>query len=120
MYALACLTLLITYGIQRVYKSIVVFQNLFFSLVTADKSCLPMDDMKDSKKNFYLRYRWSILILILVLISGAILTTIFVIQTKRNSQPLVINTLNTLIISENHNVSDEEYVLIEFDECSFL
>jgi hypothetical protein len=79
-----------------------------------------MDDMKDSKKNFYLRYRWSILILILVLISGAILTTIFVIQTKRNSQPLVINTLNTLIISENHNVSDEEYVLIEFDECSFL
>jgi hypothetical protein len=76
-----------------------------------------MDDNKSSKQNSCSRYRWSILIVTLFIILAVILTTIFVIQTKRNSQPSMVNTS---IINEKHNVSYEEYALKKFDECFIL
>jgi len=79
-----------------------------------------MDDNKSSKQNSCSRYRWSILIVTLFIILAVILTTIFVIQTKHNSQPSMINTSNTSIINEKHNVSYEEYALKKFDECFIL
>jgi uncharacterized membrane protein len=79
-----------------------------------------MNDSKMFKKSFCSRHRWLILILILFLITVVILTTILVIQVKRNSQPLIINTSNIFIISEKHNVSYEKYALEKSDNWSFF
>ncbi len=79
-----------------------------------------MDDNKSSKKNSCSRYRWSILIITLFIILAVILTTVFVIQTKHNSQLSIVDTLNISINSEKYNVSYEEYVAEKFDECFIL
>jgi hypothetical protein len=70
-----------------------------------------MEEIKQTKKSIWARYRWPILIFILLLISAAIVTTVFVIRAKQNSQTLTIPTSNTSIINGKYNVSNEEYVL---------
>jgi hypothetical protein len=110
-YALTCLILWMTFGIEMVCKSNSLFQNLFFFLwsIAENRSAGPMDDKENSKKNYCSRCRWAILILLLFLISAVVLTIVFVLQTKHNSQPLVMNTSNISVISGTYNVSDEEY-----------
>jgi hypothetical protein len=69
-----------------------------------------MDEIKETKKSVCTRYRWPILISILLLISAVIFTTIFVIRTKQNSQSSINQTSNTSIIDGKYNVSNEEYL----------
>jgi uncharacterized membrane protein (DUF485 family) len=92
------------YGIQTVCKSIFLFQSQFFSLIAVDTSCLSMDKNKIYKKNFWIHYRWPILIFIFIFISTIVLTTIFVIRAKRNSQPSVIHASNTSAKNQTYNV----------------
>ncbi|CAF2385190.1 unnamed protein product [Rotaria sp. Silwood2] len=80
-----------------------------------DKSYLPMETYKNATKKTCSFYRWTILILILIfiLIPAVILTIIFVIQAKHNSQSSVINTLNTTVLSQKYNISVKGLLTID-------
>ncbi len=69
-----------------------------------------MEEIKQTKKSIWARYRWPILIFILLLISVAIFTTVFVIRAKQNSLTSTIPTSNASIINGKYNVSNEGYV----------
>jgi hypothetical protein len=82
-----------------------LFQSHFFSLIAIDKSCLPMIDYKNPKKNSCYHYRWPIIISIVLLIPAVIMTIVFVIQAKGNSQPSVIDASNKSSTNQKHNVN---------------
>ena len=69
-----------------------------------------MEEIKQTKKSVCARYRWPILIIILLLISAIVFTTVFVVRAKLNSQTSTILESNTSVINEKYNVSHEEYV----------
>lgn len=79
-----------------------------------------MDDNKNSKKNCCFRYRWLILILTLFLTLAVTLIIIFIIRTKLNSQPVLVNALNASITGVKYDVSYEEYVLLEYNKYFIL
>ncbi|CAF4655048.1 unnamed protein product [Rotaria sp. Silwood1] len=86
-------------------KQIVQEEHQALKHIAIDRSYLPMENNKSSKQKCCTPYRWTILILMFILIPVIILTIIFVIQAKHDSQPSVINTLNTTIINQKYNIS---------------
>jgi len=79
-----------------------------------------MIDDKDPKKNSSCHYRWPIIISIVLLIPAVIMTIVFVIQVKGNSQSSVISALNKSSTNQKHNVNYEKYVFLKKGNQCFI